>query len=220
MKTQLFISHPDIHRSTTQQFLKATASNEEGINIVHLDEEKEFAVDYHRELIKKADRLILQFPLYWYSCPYSMKKWIDEVLTTHLVIPNQIKELGIVVNVGKKATAYQAGGSERFTLSEFLRPFEAISHILGWKYLSPFVIYQFDYMSEPQKQQMLVDYLRYLTQEDYFSTKAKEDWFIKRANQYAYTTNESINYFEFIQTMKENQDTRLELEWMVKEMKE
>jgi putative NADPH-quinone reductase len=41
-------------------------------------------IDIEREqtLIAEYDRLVLQFPLQWYSTPSILKQWLDEVFTT------------------------------------------------------------------------------------------------------------------------------------------
>ena len=33
-----------------------------------------------QEALKKADVIVWQFPIYWYSAPAKMKQWIDDVL--------------------------------------------------------------------------------------------------------------------------------------------
>ncbi|RTL87458.1 flavodoxin family protein [Ancylobacter aquaticus] len=43
----------------------------------------DFTIDVEREqqLLLEHDRIVLQFPMYWYSMPPLLKKWLDDVLT-------------------------------------------------------------------------------------------------------------------------------------------
>lgn len=42
-------------------------------------EDKTYAAA-EQEALKKADVIVWQFPIYWYSAPAKMKQWIDDVL--------------------------------------------------------------------------------------------------------------------------------------------
>ena len=176
-KTLIIMSHPDVAQSSSQQFLLAAIKGEEQIQIRHLEsilaeqENNHFDKRIERACLQDADRIIFQFPLYWYQCPSVMKQWMDEVLTLNLSQKGK-KEFGIVVTVGAKQDRYTAGGSVGFGIEELLRPYQALANQLGWNYQTPFVVYQFQYLTETQKQQLLVDYLYYLENgSHYFSEK-------------------------------------------------
>ncbi len=51
------------------------------------------------------------------------------------------KELSLAVSVGAGEDAYQAGGSNHFSLSELLRPFQAMANFTGMTYLPAFAMY-------------------------------------------------------------------------------
>ena len=155
----------------------------------------------------EAERLILQFPMYWYQAPSVMKEWIDTVMSKSALFAKQIKELGIVVTLGVKEEAFRAGGKEQFTISELLRPFQALANAMGWSYLPIFEVHQFDYKTEEAKQALLVEYLQYVTKENYGTLKETEEWFIKRAQALP-----GAHWEQIAEWIKENQDERLELE--------
>ena len=158
-KTLIIMSHPDVTQSSSQQFLLAAIKGEEQIQIRHLEsilaeqENNHFDKSIERACLQEADRIIFQFPFYWYQCPSVMKQWMDEVLTLNLSQKAK-KEFGIVVTVGAKQDRYTAGGSVGFGIEELLRPYQALANQLGWNYQTPFVIYQFQYLTETQKQQL------------------------------------------------------------------
>ena len=212
------MSHPDVTQSSSQQFLLAAIKGEEQIQIRHLElilveqENNHFDKRIERACLQEADRIIFQFPFYWYQCPSVMKQWMDEVLTLNLSQKNKMKELGIVVTVGAKSDRYTAGGSVGFGIEELLRPYQALSNQLGWDYQTPFVIYQFQYLTEAQKQQLLVDYLYYLENGSHHFSE-KEKWMLERMANYENTYTQQVR--EWIVELKQERE---ELVMMLSEM--
>ena len=217
-KTLIIMSHPEVAQSSSQQFLLAAIKGEEQIQIRHLEsilaeqDNNHFDKRIERACLQEADRIILQFPFYWYQCPSVMKQWMDEVLTLNLSQKNKEKELGIVVIVGAKKERYTAGGSVGFGIEELLRPYQALAHQLGWDYQTPFVIYQFQYLPETQKQQLLVDYLYYLENGSHHFGE-KEKWMLERMTNYENTYTQQVR--EWIVELKQERE---ELVMMLSEM--
>lgn len=217
-KILIIMSHPDVAQSSSQQFLLAAIKGEEQIQIRHLEsilaeqENNHFDKRIERACLQEADRIILQFPFYWYQCPSVMKQWMDEVLTLNLSQKNKEKELGIVVIVGAKKERYAAGGSVGFGIEELLRPYQALANQLGWNYQTPFVIYQFQYLPETQKQQLLVDYLYYLENGSHHFSE-KEKWMLERMANYENTYTQQVKGW-----ILELKQEREELVMMLSEM--
>ena len=214
MKTMVVISHPTIQTSSSQQFFLATLKGEEAVTVRHLDEVWSEAKphftksDEEKALVdSSAERLILQFPMYWYQAPSVMKEWIDTVMSKSAPFTKQIKELGIVVTLGVKEEAFRAGGKEQFTLPELLRPFQALANAMGWTYLPIFEVHQFDYKTEEAKQALLVEYLQYVTKAQHGTLRDTEEWFMERAGELP-----GAHWEQIAEWIKENQDERLELE--------
>lgn len=217
-KTLIIMSHPDVAQSSSQQFLLAAIKGEEQIQIRHLEsilaeqESKHFDKSLERACLQEADRIIFQFPFYWYQCPSVMKQWMDEVLTLNLSQKDKKKELGIVVTVGAKKDRYTVGGSVGFGFEELLRPYQALANQLGWNYQTPFIIYQFQYLSESKKQQLLVDYLYYLENGSHHFSE-KEQWMLDRMGYYENTHMQQVR--EWIVELKQERE---ELVMMLSEM--
>ena len=217
-KTLIIMSHPDVAQSSLQQFLLAAVKGEEQIQVRHLESiltargSEHFDKTLERACLQEADRIILQFPFYWYQCPSVMKQWMDEVLMLNLSQKNKMKEFGIVVTVGAKSDRYTAGGSVGFGIEELLRPYQALANQLGWEYQTPFVIYQFQYLSEIQKQQLLVDYLYYLENGSHHFSE-KEKWMLERMANYENTHTQQVR--EWIVELKQERE---ELVMMLSEM--
>ena len=216
-KTLIIMSHPDVAQSSSQQFLLAAIKGEEQIQVRHLEsilaeqESEHFDKTLERACLQDADRIIFQFPLYWYQCPSVMKQWMDEVLTLNLSQKVK-KKFGIVVTVGAKQDRYTAGGSVGFGIEELLRPYQALANQLGWEYQTPFVIYQFQYLPEIQKQQLLVDYLYYLENGSHYFGE-KEKWLYEKLEQYLNIQTEQVR--DWIVELKQERE---ELVMMLSEM--
>ncbi|MGO2084186.1 NAD(P)H-dependent oxidoreductase [Vagococcus sp.] len=220
MKTLILVTHPNYDESNTQSFFKEACSELETVTIYRLAEYKATEVLVLQQLIRETDRLIFQFPLYWYSCPGELKIWIDHLWTPTLYQQNLVgKELGIVVSTGVSEEAFQAGGQEKFTLSELLRPFEALANKSKMLFMPIFSLANFNYLSEEEKKVILINYQQYLTKINSPQFKIKEQWFIdnlKKKNKMIQTDSLA----QVIHQLEENQDYLLSLQDSLAEMKE
>lgn len=185
MTTLILVSHPHLADSTSQQFLKASLPVDEDIIWEHIESQSTLDIAKEQAQLRQADRIILQFPLYWYAAPAGLKQWEDTVLTRTFVYgdhryPLADKELGIVVTTGMPAKAFQRGGAEQITLDAAFAPLAALAKRAKMTWLPTFAIHQFAYLEEPEKLQLVVDYQRYLTQAQPDSLAERQDWFAKR----------------------------------------
>lgn len=218
MKTLVIVSHPEYWQSGGQQFFRESITTLPDVTLHHLEGlDKGYEIYEEQELLRSHDRIILQFPMYWYSCPYTLKKWLDDVLTSGLYREGlKGKELGIVVTLGVAETNFQAGASERYTLSELLRPFEAIANKCGMTYLPIFPVSQFAYMSDKKKEELLVAYQRYLTQVNQASFVNREKWLVTRLE----ALEGGEKYPLILDSIQQNRDYLDDLHLALKEMEE
>ncbi|ANC05253.1 MULTISPECIES: NAD(P)H-dependent oxidoreductase [Pseudomonas] len=106
-----------------------------------------FDIAAEQKLLCAHERIVLLFPLYWYSCPALMKRWIDDVFTPGFAYARggdklQDKEFLIVTTVGAPASGYRAGGFNRFTLDELLRPLQQTVAYVKGHYLPPIPLFE------------------------------------------------------------------------------
>lgn len=96
-----------------------------------------------------------------------MKAWLDEVFDDDLLgtAGDRLagKELGLVVNTGRALKDFAPGQGQSFTLAELLRPLQALANETKMTYLTPLVVGQFAYLTERERQELLVNYRQYLT---------------------------------------------------------
>ncbi|HIW71811.1 MAG TPA: NAD(P)H-dependent oxidoreductase [Candidatus Levilactobacillus faecigallinarum] len=184
MTTRVLVAHPQLADSTSQQFFKASLPKT-GVIWEHLDAQPALDVAREQAQLRQADRIILQFPLYWYAAPASLKQWEDTVLTRTFVYgdhryPLAGKEVGVVVTTGMPAKAFQRGGAEGLTLDAALAPLAAVAQRAKMTWLPTFAVHQFSYLTEPQKLQLVIDYQRYLTQTQPDTLANRQAWFAQR----------------------------------------
>lgn len=171
MSTLCYIIHDNMDNSSSQQFLLASGKAMTQVTYVDLqnDSQRQNGFDPNEEWnrLSQYDRIIFQFPLFWYQAPALLKQWIDQVFDE--TIPSSQwkeqlkgKELGLVVVVGSPARDYRRGTKLGVTLSELLAPYQAFANFFEMIYLPAFEIYQFHYSTEAERYQLLIDYSFYL----------------------------------------------------------
>ncbi|CAH0416662.1 NAD(P)H-dependent oxidoreductase [Periweissella fabaria] len=221
MKTLIIVAHPDYKQSSTQQFLQHQVPQDSEVTWHLLDDINDLDVAVEQQLLRDHQRIIFQFPLYWYSVPVSLRQWQDAVLTrgfaygTNAVLAG--KEFGIVVSLGEPINEYQAGGREYYTISELLKPLQAMANKLQWRYLKPLVISQFDYMTDAQRLDLVVNYQQYVTIDD-TSFAGQQQWFIKQLSARINTENDPVKIAQLISILtqiQDNYDELTELRWTV-----
>ena len=94
-------------------------------------------------LLKEADNIIFQFPLFWFSMPSLLKEWQDFVLSDILhgsenkILEN--KTFKIITTAGGEKSFYD---SLDFKIEEILSPINTSCKHLGLKIKKPFCIYE------------------------------------------------------------------------------
>jgi putative NADPH-quinone reductase len=169
MKTLALVFHPNLTASRANRRL--TEEMEKQVNVtVHRVYEaypnEKIDVATEQRLLEEHDRIILQFPFYWYSTPPLLKKWEDEVLTYGWAYEsngNKLhgKELLIAVTTGAAEESYSPDGNFKYTLPELLRPLEVTSNLIGTYYLTPYILYGVNQQSDEQLEQGAKEYVTY-----------------------------------------------------------
>ncbi|MFO8068999.1 MAG: NAD(P)H-dependent oxidoreductase [Alkalibacterium sp.] len=188
MKTLIILSHPTVDESSSQQFLMHSLPKEDNITLHVLEQTyPDGMIDVEKEqaLLLEHDRILFQFPFYWYSSPPLLKKWQDEVLTDHFAFGyrgNKLhgKEFGLVLVIGLPEKEYQTGGQEGFSISELTKPYQAMAKKTGMTYLKSLTIFQFAYLTEQQKMSLLIEYQQYVSLKHPVSLRRKEEWILEQ----------------------------------------
>jgi putative NADPH-quinone reductase len=150
-KNLLILVHPHFEKSLANRIL---IENLENMCFSNLTIKNLYAsypdrnIDVAKEQadLKAHDRVIFQFPLYWYSSPSLLKEWFDFVFTpdfaysyTGKSFQLEGKKMLISITTAGFAEKYTATGHNRFTIPEFLRPFDATAHFCKMHFEKPIV---------------------------------------------------------------------------------
>lgn len=149
MRTLVVLAHPDLAASRVNAALADAARPVDGVTLHDLYATyPDLVIDVDREqrLLLEHDRIVLQFPFYWYSAPPLLKKWLDEVFLYGFAYGSngtslRGKTLVVATTAGGAEEMYRPEGFKRFTVAELLRPFDATANITGMAYEEPFVVH-------------------------------------------------------------------------------
>lgn len=144
----ILLSHPDYEHSVANRALIDAVSDIPGLTVHHLEKSGRngiFDLDKEMELLRRADLIVWQFPLYWYSCPASLRDWQDQVLSPIVYGPDNFiknKFVQIAFTAGSRESAFRAGDIIGYTPAEMLRPLQMTVNASGMRYLPPFGVFE------------------------------------------------------------------------------
>ena len=149
MKTLVILVHPDMENSRINKSWKEELEKYPDKITIHelYKEYPDWNIDIKKEqeLILKHDNIIFEFPLYWYSSPPILKKWLDDVLSFNWAYGNEYrlkgKNIGFAVSVGGPETEYLKTGSVKFSMNEILIPFEATVEYIKANLISHYILF-------------------------------------------------------------------------------
>ncbi|MEM8811990.1 MAG: NAD(P)H-dependent oxidoreductase [Pseudomonadota bacterium] len=146
------VFHPDLSSSrvngTWKRILEESGKITTSVDMY--DRYPDFRIDVGREqsTLLAHDRIVFQFPMYWYSTPPLLKKWLDDVLTYGFAYGSSgdklaSKDLQLIVSVGGHAHFYS--GFDIFaTVHELMRPFQLTANLCRMNYMLPLWMFRAD----------------------------------------------------------------------------
>lgn len=133
MKTLVIVAHPSMKESRVNsrrvQELKKYPEQYTVHELYESYPDGKIDVKKEQQLIESHDKLVFQFPIYWFNCPPLMKKWFDEVFTygwSHGSKGDKLvnKKVALAVSTGISEKDFSVEGKYHYTLAEILTPFE------------------------------------------------------------------------------------------------
>ena len=147
MKNLIIFAHTFWKDSKVNRALLEELKDNKNVNIHNLSviypDGKINSVKSEVALLKEADNIIFQFPLFWFSMPSLLKEWQDFVLSDILhgndnkILEN--KTFKIITTAGGKKSFYD---TLDFKIEEILSPINISFKHLGLKIKEPFCIYE------------------------------------------------------------------------------
>ncbi|TLD82710.1 flavodoxin family protein [Helicobacter sp. MIT 11-5569] len=146
MQTLLIFAHTFWEDSKVNKALLESAKSLNNLTIHNLSTTyKDYKIDVESEiaLLQKADRIIFQFPLFWFSTPSLLKEWEDRVLSAifHSDNPKLLegKTFSIITTALGEESSYD--GSDGYGINALLSPINNAFFYLGAKVEEAFCIF-------------------------------------------------------------------------------
>ncbi|WP_231036555.1 NAD(P)H-dependent oxidoreductase [Pectinatus sottacetonis] len=159
MKPLIILAHPDINNSNVNNRWKQELEKYSDEIITHelYKEYPDWNINVRKEqyLLEHSNCIILQFPIYWYSCPPLLKKWLDDVFTHGWAYGskgNKLKgkKIGLAISIGDKEKNYMHTGHVGFSIDEIITPFKATVNHIGATMLPIFSIFNASFQISPE----------------------------------------------------------------------
>ena len=172
MKTTILLFHPQLDQSRVNKAL-ANAAKDAGFEVRDMYAlYPDFKIDVAKEraVLENADRIVFQFPVYWYSSPALVKQYEDDVFTGNWAYNGGKALLDhewlLAVSPGADQDAYQKDGRVHYTMPALLRPYQATSVLIKTKFMTPFISYNASNMSDEELANRAQAYVEYLQKSD------------------------------------------------------
>lgn len=183
MKVLVIVAHPSMEMSRVNKAWMNAFRNRHNVTVRDLTAEyPDMAIDILAEqaLLLEHDRIILQFPLYWYSSPPILKQWMDLVFQpgfAYAVGGDKLhgKEFVVATSVGSQKELYRAGSYNNFSVDELLRPFQQTVDYVGGKYLSPYCFYRSIIANDADIQRSADELMEYVLDSDINPVRDHDD---------------------------------------------
>lgn len=147
-KILLIFSHGDFPNSKVNRALLDGIKGMSNLTLHNLNQHyPDFSIDVPHEqaLLLEHDAIVLQFPMYWYSCPALLKHWIDLVWDRHFAYGGGIyklagKTLACAISAGGSPEDFRPEGFYGYRFEQYLHPFETSAKFCKMVYHPPFFI--------------------------------------------------------------------------------
>jgi putative NADPH-quinone reductase len=134
MKTLVIVIYPDINRSAiNKRWIEELGKFPDLYTVHQLYEvypDEKIDVEAEQKLVEAYDKIVFQFPFYWFNCPPLFKKWLDEVLTYGWAYGSRSgykmagKKIALAISLGIDEQDYRPSALYKYTIEELTRPFE------------------------------------------------------------------------------------------------
>lgn len=173
MKILVVITHPTLEKSLINKRWIEELEKYPEKYIIH-DLHKAYpdeAIDVEKEhqLLESVDKVVFQFPFYWFNCPPLFKKWIDSVLNHGWAYGKgsgyklEGKKMALAISAGIKEEDYQTDGRYKYTLEQLTSPFEITFLYVKADYQPFYAFYAAEYQPTPELiSQSAEGYIRFL----------------------------------------------------------
>lgn len=151
MKTLVIVVHPHIEKSLiNKRWIEELNKYSEKYTVHQLYQaypDEKIDILKEQELVESYDKIVFQFPFYWFSSPPLLKKWFDDVLLYGWAYGSKSgykvggKKISLAITAGIDEEGYSSSGKYKYTMKELTTPFELTFDYVKADYKEPFVFY-------------------------------------------------------------------------------
>lgn len=172
-KTLVIITHPDLENSLINKRWMEELQKYPDQYTLHelhgLYPDENIDIEQEQRLVEAHDKIIFQFPFYWFNCPPLLKKWLDKVLLYGWAYGSTSgykldgKKIALGITAGIDEVDYTASGRYKYTLEQLMAPFEVTFNYVKADYKSFFAFYGSEENAEPQRiEQNAKEYISFI----------------------------------------------------------
>lgn len=173
MKTLIIIIHPDPENSVVnKRWMEELNKYPEKYTVRDLHNlypDEKIDIIQEQLLLEAHDKIIFQFPFYWFNCPPFFKKWLDVVLNHGWAYGNgspyklSNKKIALSISVGINEEDYRELGRYKYTLKQLTAPFELTFDYVKADYKPLFAFYGTEHqLSTERIEKSTLDYISFL----------------------------------------------------------
>ncbi|WP_166333085.1 NAD(P)H-dependent oxidoreductase [Sphingobacterium chungjuense] len=175
MKTLIIVTHPSIGESAmNKRWVEEMQKFPEKYTVHQLYEaypDEKINVLAEQRLVEQYDKIVFQFPYYWFNSPFLLKKWFDQVMTHGWAYGSksgyriQRKKIALAISLGVEQEDLSEAGKYKYPLKELTRPFELSFEYVKADYQPLFAFYGMDFhVSENHIAQGVKSYMNFLAE--------------------------------------------------------
>jgi glutathione-regulated potassium-efflux system ancillary protein KefF len=162
----LIYAHPYPNRSRAGRTLLASVSSLDSVKIRSLYERyPDFSIDVGAEqaLLKDAELIVWQHPIYWYGPPPLMSLWFEKVLARGWAYGKggdalRGKACLWVPTTGGDTDAYREGGMHGHSFDKYVAPVEQTARFCGMIWQPPLVLHGSHHTTDDQLHALGLEY--------------------------------------------------------------
>ncbi len=149
LKIVVYCAHLAIENSVINRAMRDAVRDLPHVNFRDLYElYPDFFINTATEqaVLRNADLIVFQHPIYWYAAPAIIKHFQDTVLLQGFAYgPGgtalQGKDFLLAVSTGAPAEEYRPGGIHHYPFEELIRPIEQTARFCGMRFMPPLVLH-------------------------------------------------------------------------------
>ncbi|CAL6080781.1 NADPH_oxidoreductase [Hexamita inflata] len=142
MKTLVIVFHPNYSESVRNKLLVTELSKNDNVTLRII--QSPFDVQTEKEILSQFQRVVFQYPVYWWALPAIGKQYLETVIQPKEIISN--KQFKIIQTVGGAKEIYDARD-----IQVMKTIWEVITEYCGAKLLDQFIFYADDSIQVAEK---------------------------------------------------------------------